>query len=409
MDTGSKPLQGKHIIVGITGGIAAYKSPLLVRLLVKAGAEVMCAVTEHALQFVTELTLETVSANRVYTKLFDRDNPHTTEHISLKDWGDVLVVAPATANIIGKVANGIGDDALSTLLLSFRKPLFLAPAMNTQMLEGYALQRNLAYLRQQGVHIIESTEGELACGASGNGRMAEPEQIVEQIVRTINRCNSPLSKKRILITAGPTYEKIDAVRFIGNYSSGKMGFALAEELYDRGAEVLLVAGPTHLTLHTPGISRTNVESACQMFDAATALFPSCDAAILSAAVADFRPDHAENVKIKKTSDQDDMTLHLVQNPDILATLGQIKQPHQRLVGFALETDHEVENAQKKLLKKNLDFIVLNSLQDAGAGFGHDTNKVTIIDRHGIITSGSLKSKQEVAKDISDRLEQEFTS
>ena len=390
------------MLVGITGGIAAYKSPLLVRLLVKAGAEVCCAVTEHALQFVTPLTLETVSGHPVYSDLFDRSNPHSTEHISLKEWGDAMIVAPATANIIGKMATGIADDALSTLLLSFRKPTFVCPAMNTQMLESPALQRNLEQLRQDGVQIVDSNSGELACGTTGNGRMAEPEQIVEAVTAALT-AGGDYAGRHILITAGPTYEKIDAVRFIGNYSSGKMGFALAEELARRGARVTLVAGPTHLSTTHSRIERIDVESAREMYNAATQAFAQCDAAILSAAVADFRPEHAAELKIKKESDRDDMTLHLVQNPDILATLGSMKQPQQRLVGFALETDHELENARRKLERKNLDFIVLNSLRDAGAGFGHDTNKVTLLDREGNRTTGSLKSKQEVAQDIADKL------
>lgn len=402
MNDGTMPLRGKHIIVGVSGGIAAYKTPLLVRLLVKAGAEVTCAVTEHALQFVTELTLETVSQHRVYKALFDRDNPHTTEHISLKDWGDALVVAPATANIVGKMANGIGDDALSTLLLSFRKPVFLCPAMNTQMLESYAYKRNIDYLRNNGVHIVESTSGELACGTTGDGRMAEPEDIADTIIRQL-QTPADFAGQHILITAGPTYEKIDSVRFIGNFSTGKMGFALAEELAERGAHVTLVTGPTHLSTQHASIERIDVLSAREMYNAVTERFPSCSAAILSAAVADFRPEHEANHKIKKQNDHDDMTLHLVQNPDILATLGQMKQLGQRLVGFALETDNELDNAQKKLTKKNLDFIVLNSLHDAGAGFGHDTNKVTLIDRNGNIEQGTLKSKQAVARDIADKL------
>lgn len=402
MTDGIMPLRGKHIIVGVSGGIAAYKAPQLVRLLVKAGAEVTCAVTEHALQFVTELTLETVSQHRVYSLLFDRSNPHSTEHISLKDWGDAMVVAPATANIIGKLANGIADDALSTLLLSFRKPLFLCPAMNTQMLESYAFQRNMDYLRTNGVHIIDSTSGELACGTTGDGRMAEPENIAGEIIRQL-QTPADFAGKRILITAGPTYERIDSVRFIGNFSTGKMGFALAEELAQRGAQVFLITGPTHLSTHHPDIERIDILSAREMYDAVIERFPSCAAAILSAAVADFRPEHEADHKIKKQSDHDDMTLHLVQNPDILATLGKMKRPDQLLVGFALETDNELENAQKKLTKKNLDFIVLNSLHDAGAGFGHDTNKVTLIDCNGHIEPGSLKSKQAVAKDIADKL------
>lgn len=396
------PLKGKHIIVGISGGIAAYKAPLIVRLLVKAGAEVVCAVTNHALEFVTRVTLETVSQHEIYSDLFARNNAHSTEHIALKEWGDALVLAPATANIIGKLANGIGDDALSTLLLSFRKPMFVCPAMNTQMLECPSVANNIDTLRSMGVTIIESTSGELACGTTGNGRMEEPEVIVSKVVEQLTKyCD--FTGKQILVTTGPTYEKIDSVRFIGNFSTGKMGFALAEELAERGADVILVAGPTHLTTEHPRVKRIDVMSAQEMYDAATANFIKCDAAILSAAVADFRPEHAEDHKIKKQNDSDGMTLNLVQNPDILATLGKMKSEKQLLVGFALETDNELENAKKKLSKKNLDFIVLNSLHDAGAGFGHDTNKVTIIDRNGTIEAGTLKSKQAVAKDIADKL------
>ncbi|MCR5192902.1 MAG: bifunctional phosphopantothenoylcysteine decarboxylase/phosphopantothenate--cysteine ligase CoaBC [Bacteroidales bacterium] len=400
------PLHGKHIIVGITGGIAAYKAPLLVRLLIKTGAEVRCAVTEHAMQFVTPLTLETVSNNSVYSDLFDRGNTHSTEHIALKDWGDAIVVAPATANIIGKMANGIADDALSTLLLSFRKDTFVCPAMNTNMLESPAFKRNVELLRNDGVCFIESESGELACGTYGNGRMAEPEHIARTVIETLSNnkdCDNVLAGKRILITAGPTYEKIDSVRFIGNFSTGKMGFALAEELARRGCQVSLVTGPTSLTTSHPAIERIDVLSARQMFDAATHLFESCDAAILSAAVADFRPEHEADHKIKKQNDHDGMTIHLVQNPDILATLGNNKREGQYLVGFALETDNEIDNAKKKLTKKNLDFIVLNSLHDKGAGFGHDTNKVTIIDRAGTVNHCQLKSKKAVACDIADKL------
>ena len=392
------------VIVGITGGIAAYKAPLLVRLLRKAGHEVKCVATEHALQFVTPLTLETVSGNKLYADLFASDNDHSTEHISLKDWGDLMVVAPATANIIGKMASGIGDDALSTLLLSFsRKPIVLTPAMNTQMWENAAVQRNIAYLRSIGVHIVEPAEGELACGTSGTGRMAEPEVIVEKIengeLRIENypgtaNANSPI----VLVTAGPTYERIDSVRFIGNYSSGKMGFALAEALARRGTEVELVTGPTALKCQNPLIHRTDVESAREMYAAATSLFGSCQAAILSAAVADYRPEHAADHKLKKQGSEG-MTLTLVQNPDILATLGKMKQPSQRLIGFALETDNEEHNARVKLEKKNLDYIVLNSLRDAGAGFGVDTNRVTIIGRDGTSYSTPLMSKSQVADEI----------
>lgn len=383
------------VIVGITGGIAAYKTPQLVRLLKKAGHEVRCVATEHALQFVTPLTLETLSDGKVYSDLFATNNDHSTEHISLKDWGDMMVVAPATANCIGKLASGIGDDALSTLLLAFsQKPLFLAPAMNTQMWECAPVQRNLDYLRSIGVHIIEPRDGFLACGAHGAGRMAEPEEICALMFSD----HVTRHKGTVLVTAGPTYERIDSVRFIGNYSSGKMGFALAEALAQKGYLVELVSGPTALEVHHPNIHRTSVESARQMYDAATQIFPSCTAGILSAAVADFRPATTADHKIKKQGDGG-MTLELVQNPDILATLGSMKRQGQTLVGFALETDNEMNNAQAKLERKNLDFIVLNSLHDKGAGFGVDTNKVTILGRDGSRHEGSLKSKQEVAQDI----------
>ncbi|MBO4600309.1 MAG: bifunctional phosphopantothenoylcysteine decarboxylase/phosphopantothenate--cysteine ligase CoaBC [Bacteroidales bacterium] len=386
------------ILVGITGGIAAYKTPLLVRLLRKAGHEVKCVATQHALQFVTPLTLETVSGNKLYADLFASDNDHTTEHISLKDWGNMMVVAPATANIIGKMASGIGDDALSTLLLSLsRKPILIAPAMNTQMWENAAVQRNIDYLRSIGVRIVEPAVGDLACGTSGTGRMAEPEVIFD-MVQQVCTGNERLARKRVLVTAGPTYERIDSVRFIGNYSSGKMGFALAEALACQGATVELVTGPTALKAVHPNIHRTDVESAREMYDAATRLYPSCEAAILSAAVADYRPEHTADHKLKKQGDEG-MTLTLVQNPDILATLGKMKEEGQRLIGFALETDNEFANAQYKLERKNLDYIVLNSLRDEGAGFGVDTNRVTIISRDGSSHTTPLLAKRQVAEEI----------
>lgn len=387
-----------RVIVGITGGIAAYKAPLLVRLLRKAGHEVRCAATGHALQFVTPATLETLSGAPLYSDLFGAANEHSTEHISLKDWGDLMVVAPATANCIGKLAAGIADDALSTLLVSFaRKPLFLAPAMNTQMWECPAVQRNIAYLRSTGVHIVEPADGELACGASGPGRMAEPEEILQAMAAAASQ---PLQHLRVLVTAGPTYERIDSVRFIGNYSSGKMGFALAEALAARGARVELVTGPTALQCAHPAIRRTSVESAREMYAAATALFPDCQAAILSAAVADYRPEQTADHKLKKQGDAG-MTLTLVQNPDILATLGSRKQPGQRLIGFALETNDELDNARRKLEKKNLDYIVLNSLRDPGAGFGVDTNRVTILGRDGSAVTTDTLPKRQIADRIID--------
>ena len=401
-----------RVIVGITGGIAAYKAPQLVRLLKKQGHEVQCVATRHALEFVTPLTLETVSGNRLYSELFAPVNDHSTEHIALKDWGDIMVVAPATANCIGKLASGIADDALSTLLLAFsHKPLYLAPAMNTDMWEHPAVQQNIATLKARGVNIIDPADGELACGATGAGRMAEPEDIASAIrneklgIRNLadESNNSSFliphsSLSKVLVTAGPTYEKIDSVRFIGNYSSGKMGFARAEALAAEGYGVELVTGPTACRAQHPNIHRTDVESAREMYEAATRLFPSCSAAILSAAVADYRPDHTADHKLKKQGDEG-MTLTLVQNPDILATLGTMKQEGQRLVGFALETDDEEANARRKLEKKNLDYIVLNSLRDKGAGFGVDTNRVTIIGRDGSRTETPLLSKADVAREI----------
>lgn len=378
-----------RIVVGITGGIAAYKAPELVRLLKKAGHEVRCAATQHALEFVTRVTLETVSGTPLYSDLFASGR---TEHISLKDWGEMLVVAPATANIIGKVASGIADDALSTLLLAFSgKPVIMAPAMNCEMWAHPSVQRNIETLKSWGIRMVGPETGELACGVNGVGRMSEPEAIAAAIA-------APPSAElgRWLVTAGPTYERIDSVRFIGNYSSGKMGFALAEALADAGATVELVTGPTHLSLNHPRIHITRVESAREMYSAATEVFPQCRGAILSAAVADYRPSECADHKLKKQGN-DGMTLTLVQNPDILATLGSMKQEGQTLVGFALETDNEEANAQHKLEKKNLDYIVLNSLRDKGAGFGVDTNKVTILSRDGSRKESPLLPKKEVAR------------
>ena len=382
-----------RIIVGITGGIAAYKAPELVRLLKKQGHEVRCAATEHALQFVTRVTLETVSGAPLYSDLFASGR---TEHISLKDWGEMLIVAPATANIIGKVANGIADDALSTLLLAFSgKPVIMAPAMNCEMWTHPAVQHNIETLKAWGIRMVGPEEGELACGVSGVGRMSEPEAIAAAVCNSESRTpNSELGKW--LVTAGPTYERIDSVRFIGNYSSGKMGFALAQALADAGAEVELVAGPTSLKIDHPRVKVTRIESAREMYAAATEVFPHCNGAILSAAVADYRPSECADHKLKKNGSEG-MHLDLVQNPDILATLGTMKTDKQTLVGFALETDNEEANAQHKLEKKNLDYIVLNSLRDAGAGFGVDTNKVTIISRNGNRKESPLLSKKEVAQ------------
>lgn len=385
-----------RIIVGISGGIAAYKAPMLVRLLKKNGHDVQCVATSHALQFVTPLTLQTVSGHAVYSDLFAESNDFSTEHIALKDWADAIVVAPATANIIAKMAAGVADDALSTTLLSMAgKRRFVCPAMNSDMLHAPATQRNIEQLRADGVTIIESAVGELACGCVGDGRMAEPEEIYSRLISSME---APLAGKKVLITAGPTYERIDAVRFVGNFSSGKMGYALAEVMAEQGAEVVLVSGPTHLTTRHSGIRRIDVESARQMYSAAVETFPSCDAAVLCAAVADYRPEHCADHKLKKNGNEG-LTIEMVQNPDILATLGKMKREGQTLVGFALETNDERANAKSKLERKNLDMIVLNSLRDKGAGFGVDTNKVLIIKRDGSEVEGELKSKRAVAEDI----------
>ena len=396
-------VEGKKIVVGITGGIAAYKVPQLIRLFVKNGAEVKVVATKNALQFVTPLTLETVSGNAVYSDVYAPKNEYSTEHIALADWADMIVVAPATANIIGKYASGIADDALSTLLLAFAKDVVVCPAMKTNMYNSLVVQENINCLRGKGVNILSPAEGELACGTSGVGRMPEPEAIFD-FVEAVFAKKLSLSGKTVLVTAGPTYERIDSVRFIGNFSTGKMGFAVAEELAERGAKVILVAGPTNLTAKHRNINQINVESAREMYAAATDNFGSCNAAILSAAVADYRPENVADHKIKKTAGTETLDIHLVQNPDILATLGKMKTDRQLLVGFALETNNELENAKSKLARKNLDMIVLNSLKDKGAGFGHDTNKVTIITADGMVTEGSLKSKADVAKDIVDKME-----
>lgn len=393
-------LQGKNIIIGISGGIAAYKSLYLIRLFRKAGANVRVVATENAMWFVTRVSLESLSQHKVYDKVFGPENDYTTEHISLTDWADVFVVAPATANIIGKYANGIADDALSTSLIAFDKKVFMAPAMNCKMYENFAFQRNMKYLIENGVEMIEPATGYLACGYEGKGRMEEPDVIFAAVEKYFTR-PTDLKGKKILITAGPTYENIDPVRFIGNYSSGKMGFAIAEELAARGADVSLVTGPVNIEPGNVAIKRMNVQSAREMFETATALFPQMDAAILTAAVADYRPSELHTAKLKRTTAS--LTLELVPNPDILATLGQMKNPGQILAGFALETNDELENARKKLQAKNLDFIVLNSLQDKGAGFGTDTNKVKIIDNKNQVLRFDLKSKKLVAVDIADKL------
>lgn len=393
-------LIGKKILIGISGGIAAYKTPLLIRLLIKRGCQVKVVATHNALEFVTLTTLRTLSQHNVYYDMLSSEGEYSTEHISLTDWADCFIIAPATANIIGKYANGIADDALSTSLLAFNKEIFLAPAMNTKMYNNPIVQENISKLAIRSVKMISPTQGNLACGYDGDGRMEEPEEIAN-IIEAYYSNNLPLKNKTYLVTAGGTQEKIDAVRYIGNNSSGKMGYCIAEELASKGGKVILISGKTHLKTSNPNIQLINIVSAQEMFDEAIKYFSQCNGAILCAAVADYKPTSASPNKIKKTSQE--LTITLTPTCDILATLGKEKKENQILVGFALETDNEVENAKNKLKKKNLDFIVLNSLNDKGAGFEVSTNKISIIDKEEKVENFELKSKEEVAKDIVNKL------
>lgn len=387
---------GKHIVIGISGGIAAYKTMHLIRLFKKNGHEVRVTATRNALQFVTPLTIETLSQNRLYVDMFDRNRTLEVEHISMAEWADVLVVAPATANVIAKFAHGIADDALSTLFLAVTKPVFIAPAMNNNMFGNPAVQQNLATLRERGCHILSPNEGFLACGTSGSGRMQEPEEIFETVDEFLSEDNS-LQGKKVMITAGPTYEPIDPVRFIGNHSSGLMGFCLAEAAARKGAEVSLVTGPSSCTARHRNIHRYDVKTAEEMYQQCMQLVDNQDIIIMSAAVADYTPAHVAPEKIKKDFAQ--LSVELVKTKDILASVGKIKRDNQLLIGFALETENEVENAKKKLHNKNADLIVLNSLRTAGAGFRTATNQVTIFSKDGREFASELKSKQEIAEEI----------
>lgn len=388
-----------NVVIAISGGIAAYKIPFLIRLFRKAGHKVKVVVTKNALNFVTEATLQTLSDSLVYSDMF-AGNKDMTEHISIADWADYYIVAPATANIIGKYANAIADDCISTTLLAFDKDVFLAPAMNTKMYANKGVQNNLQILASRGVNIISPNCGELACGTNGDGRMAEPEEIFAFVNNHIAK-SKILAGKTICVTAGPTYEQIDPVRFIGNNSSGKMGFAIAESLAAKGALVKLIAGPTHLNTKNCNIERIDVKSAEQMYNATVKEFEQADVAILSAAVADYTPKNVFSQKVKKADNV--LNIELQPTKDILAQLGRMKTDKQTLVGFALETNDEENNAKQKLSKKNLDFIVLNSLNDKNACFGFDTNKVTIIDSNGNMTKTDLKSKSEIAEDVVSKL------
>ena len=393
-------LKGKHIILGITGGIAAYKSAMLLRLLVKAGAEVQVVMTPNAKEFITPVTLSTLSGKPVISEFFTANTGEWHSHVDLGLWADAMVIAPATASTIGKMANGVADNMLVTTYLSSKAPVFVAPAMDLDMMAHPSTTRNLALLRSYGNHIIEARAGELASHLTGKGRMEEPERIVEVLDRFFGR-SLDLEGKHILITAGPTYERIDPVRFIGNYSSGKMGYALAEEAAARGARVTLVSGPVSIAHDfSPSVDVVRVESARQMLDACEAAFADADAAIMCAAVADYAPADPSDTKIKREGNEPPV-IRLVKNPDIARTLGERKRSGQILVGFALETDHEGDNAISKLKSKNLDMIVLNSLRDAGAGFSTDTNKITVYTADGRTVPFPLKDKREVADDILD--------
>ncbi len=396
-------LHSKKIVLGVSGGIAAYKTPFLVRELVKKGATVKVIMTPMATEFVTPLTLSTVSKNEVGIALSDEDG-NWTNHVELGLWADYMIIAPATANTLSKMASGESDNLLLTTYLSARCPVYVAPAMDLDMYQHDTTQSNLVELEKNGVHLIPPTSGELASGLVGKGRMAEPENIVSHIEKDI-RSQLDLYGKKILITAGPTYEPIDPVRFIGNRSSGKMGFALAEEAAKRGAEVELISGPSHEQIQNDSIHLTRIETAQEMFDSVFKYYSQSDIAIMSAAVADFRPKSSASEKIKK-GEQETLNLELVKNPDILRTMGQ-KKENQYLVGFALETQNEVENAQRKLKQKNLNLIVLNSLKDEGAGFQKSTNKISLIDESENIAVYDLKSKKEVAKDIFDCIVQQI--
>lgn len=395
-------LKGKKIVLGITGSIAAYKACMIIRALIKKGAEVQVVITPAGKEFITPITLSALTSKPVISDFFSQRDGTWHSHVSLGLWADAMLIAPATASTIGKMAHGIADNMLITTYLSMKAPVFVAPAMDLDMFAHPSTQQNLQTLQSYGNRIIEPASGELASHLVGKGRMEEPDVIVSHLEAFFaeQKNGNDLQGKRVLITAGPTYERLDPVRFLGNYSSGKMGIALAEECARRGAQVELVCGPVSIQCQHPAIHRTDVESAAQMHQAATSLFAGCDAGVLCAAVADFTPAEVAGQKIRR--EDNELVLHLTSTPDIARALGQMKQPHQTLVGFALETHDEAEHARHKLASKNLDFIVMNSLNDAGAGFRHDTNKITIISNEGE-KPYPLKPKTEVAHDIVDEL------
>jgi len=398
-------LSGKKIVLGVSGGIAAYKTASLVRLFIKAGADVQVVMTPASKDFVTPLTLSTLSKNPVHSTFYNEEDENAVwnNHVELGLWADLMLIAPATANTLSKMANGVCDNLLIATYLSAKCPVYFAPAMDLDMYKHPSTLASFRLLEQFGNTIIPAESGELASGLSGEGRMAEPENIIAFLEADLES-KLPLKGKKILITAGPTYEAIDPVRFIGNHSSGKMGFDIAEQAASLGAEVILISGPTHLKPKSPKIQQISVTSAQQMYDVSHDYFDAVDAAIAAAAVADYRPKFPASQKIKKTEDA--FTIELEKTQDILASLGKLKKK-QFLVGFALETENEIENAKQKIQKKNLDLIVLNSLQDEGAGFGKSTNKVTFIDKNFNIEPMPLKSKEAVAEDILNKVIQHF--
>ena len=398
-------LKGKHIILGISGGIAAYKSASLLRLFVKAGAEVQVIMTPNAKEFITPVTLSALSGKPVISEFFTANTGSWNSHVDLGLWADAMVIAPATASTIAKMANGVADNMLITTYLSAKAPVFVAPAMDLDMFAHPTTQNNIKLLTSYGNHIIEPGTGELASHLIGKGRMAEPDEIFACLENYFEH-GSDLSGKKIMITAGPTYEKIDPVRFIGNYSSGKMGYAIAEECASRGADVVIISGPVNVTARHPNIKVVHVESGRQMLDESVSAFETADCAIMCAAVADYYVDNYSDSKIKREKDEIPQLI-LKKNPDIAATLGKSKRPNQILVGFALESDNELNNAQIKIEKKNLDLIVLNSLKNSNSCFGSDNNTITIIEKNGTKTPFANKPKKEVAEDIVNVIVQKY--
>lgn len=400
-------LKGKKIIIGVTGSIAAYKTAVLIRLLVKEQAEVKVIMTKLAREFITPLTLATLSGNAVMVDFFNPENGEWNNHVNLGLWADAFVIAPATANTIGKMANGIADNLLLTTYLSAKCPVFVAPAMDKDMYSHKATKKNIQTLHNTGNIILEAATGELASGLEGKGRMEEPEKIVNELKNFFKtgtlkkKLLEKLNNKRILITAGPTHENIDPVRYISNYSSGKMGYALAEELANLGARVTLISGPTNLILNHPNIEIIDVERADEMYKQCMSRFKNMHGAILAAAVADYKPKKASGEKIKGSGKE--LTLELEPTIDIALELGKMKKKNQFLAGFALESENELENARSKLKKKNFDFIVLNSLKNKGAGFQYDTNKISIIDKNNNLTNFKLKLKKDAAIDIINKI------